>query len=270
MNEWLPGERIVPVGEIELAVQTFGDPTDPTVLLIAGGGCSMRAWPVALCERLAAAGRYVVRYDHRDTGRSTTVAPGQPNYDLGDMVDDAAGLLDALGIPRAHIVGWSIGAAIAQLLTLDAPERVLTLTLLSSTPGDPGAEAADLPALAMAEDEEADDASDDASADTDTDNETETAADTPPIDHGASASNHYILGPSPPWRKRLGQISTPTLVVHGREDAFFRLPHGEALAREIPGARLLVLDGAGHEPPASQLAGVFADAVVRHTATAAS
>lgn len=257
MNELVPADHLLRVGTVDLAAQTLGDATDPAVLLIAGAACSMQLWDGGLCDRLAAAGRYVVRYDHRDTGGSTTVAVGAPDYDLGDLAADALGLLDALGIQQAHLVGLSMGSALCQLIALGHPERVLTLTLCSSTPGDMGAEAPDLPPLGFASDD------DEANGDHGDDPGDED-------DDLGAASNHFILGPSPRWRHRLGEITAPTLVAHGREDTFFRLPHGEALAREIAGAEFLVLEGAGHQPPPAVLAGVFADAVIRHTATAGS
>jgi pimeloyl-ACP methyl ester carboxylesterase len=134
-------DRILQANGVHLCAETFGDPADPALLLIHGAGNSMLSWDEALCARLAAGGRFAIRYDVR----SVTCAPGAPNYTLRDLVADAAGLLDALGAGEAHVLGMSIGAAIGQLLALDHPDRVATLILASSTPGIPGQEDGDLP-----------------------------------------------------------------------------------------------------------------------------
>jgi pimeloyl-ACP methyl ester carboxylesterase len=117
-----------------LCVGTFGDPAHPAVLLIMGAAGSMDRWEEPFCERLAAAGRYVIRYDHRDTGGSTTHPPGKPGYTSDDLFADVLGILDHLGIERAHLVGLSMGGAIAQWTAIHNPERVLSLTLMSTSP----------------------------------------------------------------------------------------------------------------------------------------
>src|SRR3954447_23404176 len=103
-----------------------------------GGGGSMLWWEEGFCAMLADGGRFVIRYDHRDTGRSVTYAPGHPEYTGADLVADAAGVLDAYELPAANIVGVSAGGAFAQLLALDVPERVLSLVLISTSPAVPG------------------------------------------------------------------------------------------------------------------------------------
>ena len=125
----------------ELCVDTFGDPAHPSVLLIMGSAGSMDRWEEPFCERLAAAGRYVIRYDHRDTGGSTTYPPGKPGYTSDELFADPLAILDHLGVERAHLVGLSMGGAIAQMIALEHPERVLSLTLMSTSPvGTGGAE----------------------------------------------------------------------------------------------------------------------------------
>ena len=119
-------EKAVERPGLTLATEAFGDPSDPAILLIMGATSSMLWWPEAFCEQLAGAGRYVIRYDNRDTGRSTTGAPGKPTYTTDDMADDAVRILDDYGIERAHVVGMSLGGMIAQLVALKAPERVRT------------------------------------------------------------------------------------------------------------------------------------------------
>src|SRR3954453_16553488 len=137
-------ERIIEVDGIELCTETFGAPGDPPVLLIMGSGASMLWWDDAFCAALAAGGRFVVRYDHRDTGRSTACPPGRPDYIGADLVADAARVLDGHGIARAHVVGGSMGGALAQVLVLDHPDRAASLVLLSASPAGPGG---DLPPI---------------------------------------------------------------------------------------------------------------------------
>jgi pimeloyl-ACP methyl ester carboxylesterase len=119
---------------VELCAETFGDPSAPPLLLIMGSGASMDWWEEDFCERLAAGGRFVVRYDHRDTGQSVTYPPGKPDYTGDDLMADAVGVLDALGLASAHVVGMSMGGALAQLVALDHPDRVASLTLISTSP----------------------------------------------------------------------------------------------------------------------------------------
>jgi pimeloyl-ACP methyl ester carboxylesterase len=121
-------ERMIDTSGVELCTESFGDPADPPVLLIMGIGASMLWWEEGFCRMLAAGRRFVIRYDHRDTGRSVTYQHGQPEYTGAELVADAVGVLDAYGIPAAHIVGVS-----AQLLVLDHPDRVFSLVLISTS-----------------------------------------------------------------------------------------------------------------------------------------
>src|SRR5918998_2222102 len=109
-------ERFIETNGVELCTESFGDPGNPPVLLIMGIGASMLWWEEGFCRMLADRGRFVIRYDHRDTGRSVTYGPGRPGYTGSDMVADAAGVLDAYQVPAAHLVGVSAGGAFAQLL----------------------------------------------------------------------------------------------------------------------------------------------------------
>src|SRR4051794_8182909 len=131
------GERMIEANGVQLCSEAFGDPVDEPILLVMGVGASMLWWEEGLCRMLAHGGRFVIRYDHRDTGRSVTYDRGRPGYTGSDLVADAAGVLDAYEISAAHIVGVSAGAAFAQLLALDQPERVLSLVLISSSPALP-------------------------------------------------------------------------------------------------------------------------------------
>ncbi|MCX5227379.1 alpha/beta fold hydrolase [Streptomyces sp. NBC_00233] len=264
-------EHVVQTNGVELYAEAFGDPGDTPLLLIHGAGHSMLAWDEEFVRRLAAGGRYVIRYDSRDAGRSTGYPAGEPPYDLRDLVTDAAGLLDALRLPSAEIVGMSQGAAVAQLLALDHPDRVATLALASSTPGGPGHDQSDLPPITQAllavfaEDAPVPDWNDRAAVvDWLVEGERPFAASSRPfdtdamrawaarvVDHArdiaAQVTNPFLIGAGAPWRDRLGAITAPTLVLHGTEDPLFPLEHGRALASEIPGARFLAMERTGHE-----------------------
>src|ERR687885_217613 len=138
-------ERMIDVDGVRLCTETFSAPGDPPVLLIMGSAASMLWWDDALCAALAAGGRFVVRLGPRDTGRSAACPPGRPDYGGPDLVADAARVLDGHAIARAHVVGASMGGALAQLLALDFPDRVASLVLMDTSPAGPGD---DLPGIA--------------------------------------------------------------------------------------------------------------------------
>jgi pimeloyl-ACP methyl ester carboxylesterase len=286
----MSNEKMVDVNGVQLCTEGFGDPAYPSILLIAGAASSMDWWEDAFCARLASQQRHVVRYDLRDTGRSTTCAAEQPDYTGFDLVEDAAGVLGALGIARAHIVGISMGGALAQLLALDFPARVASLTLVSTSPA--GGSSSDLPPMsdrlkaAFAHPAEAPAWSDREAviryivdgvklfAGSCTASDTELRAVVSrvvdrTIDMAASQTNHWILEAGyEPWRSRLGTLRVPTLVIHGTEDPLFPCEHGVALSKEIPGATLLLLEGVGHEMPPRQVWDRVIAALVRHTSHA--
>jgi pimeloyl-ACP methyl ester carboxylesterase len=277
------GERIVRANGVDLCLETFGDRDAPAILLIAGAQGSMHSWEDAFCERLAAGPRYVIRYDHRDTGRSVTYEPGKPEYTGDDLVDDAVGILDALGLERAHVVGISLGGAIAQMVALERPERVASLTLISTSPAVAGER--ELPAssaeLRASFDAPPPDWTDHAAVvDFVVASARPYAARSRPFDEEpwrelarrdlarssniAASANHYLVDGADSAR-RLDEISAPTLVLHGTEDPLFPFAHGEALAREIPGAELVALEQTGHELPKAAW-DVAVPAILRHTA----
>jgi len=257
----------------ELCVDTIGDPEHPAVLLIMGAAGSMDRWEEPFCARLAAAGRYVIRYDQRDTGGSTTYPPGKPGYTSDDLIADAVGILDHLGIERAHIVGLSGGGVIAQRIAVDHPERVRTVTLMSTSPAGTGGP--ELPPMSDAlravfsrdEQPPEPDWSDREAAISYLIEDERPYAGRRGLDEPAlraligrvydrstslpSAGNYFLLDGSDIPRARLGEIAAPTLVLHGSDDPLFPLGHGEALARAIPNAELVVIDGLGHELPPS-------------------
>jgi pimeloyl-ACP methyl ester carboxylesterase len=275
-------ERRVRSGDAELCTETFGRRGDPPVLLIMGQTASMLWWPDAFVERVAAAGRFVVRYDHRDTGRSTSYEPGRPPYTADDLVADAVAVLDGHGLERAHVVGMSMGGGLAQRVALEHPDRVATLTAISTSPV--GVEA-ELPGprpeyLAHAAAFESLDWSDtealtallvcDARALAGTRHPFDEAAareliarDLARARNAASMLNHTLLSGGEDHGARAAAIAAPTLVVHGEADPIFPLAHGEALAAAVPGARLVVIPGGGHELHAADLDRI-ADAIIAH------
>ena len=258
-------ERMINANGVELCTDAFGRPGDPPVLLVMGMGASMMWWEDEFCEGLARGRRFVIRYDHRDTGRSVTYRVGRPGYTASDLVTDAAGVLDAYELGAAHIVGMSMGGALAQLLALDFPDRVLSLTLISTSPVTPGER--DLPPgqarlgrfLATARVDWSDPTSVVAylvgywrvlRGEQRTFDETHirevAQRDVARARHVAAAQNHAVLPDEERARGPLSSITAPTLVIHGTDDPMFPLEHGTALANEIPGAELLALHGAGH------------------------
>lgn len=276
-------ERMIDVNGVQICTEPFGHPAKPPILLVMGLGGSMLWWDEQLCRMLAAGGRFVVRYDHRDTGRSMTYDPGHPPYNGADLVTDAAGVLDAYGLAAAHIVGVSAGGALAQALALDFADRVLSLTLISTsavTPVDGG-----LPSptdefgrfVATAEVDWSDSESvveylvgysrvlnGDQRAFDEAACREFVRRDIARTRTVASLQNHDAIAGGDPSREPLSAIEVPTLVIHGTADPMFPLRHGEALAAQIPGATLLALDGAGHGVDRRDW-GTIAAAVVEQT-----
>jgi pimeloyl-ACP methyl ester carboxylesterase len=262
-------ETMMPVNGIQVCVETFGEPVEPPLLLLAGDASSMDWWDDEFCRRLAAGGRFVIRYDHRDTGRSTCFPSGVSAYSGTDLMNDALGVLDALCAPAAHLVGLSLGGGLAQRIAVQHPKRVLSLTLISTSAGNGEPEDVPAPAaraLTLL----------DTRTDIDWSNRRSAVAgliaeararggpftpDEPYLrrlaervydrsgDLAAARRNHRLAGYGPPVRDRLGAITAPTVVLHGTLDQRFPAEHPRELARSIPGARLVWLDGVGHEVP---------------------
>lgn len=275
----------VQVNGMTIAYDDFGSEDAESILLISGLGVQMIRWAVPFCEALARQGYQVIRFDNRDAGLSThldgapvpelmavarAVARGaRPNvpYDLHDMADDAVGLLDALGIARAHVVGRSMGGMIAQLMASEHPDRVLSLTSIMSSTGNPGlppptpeaVAALTRPAPNPAEDEEGflahaialsrvlasprypfDEAAQRVQA------LTELRRAYNPAGFGRQIAAIAATGDR---RRRLNTIATPTLVVHGAADTLVPAAAGRDTAANIPGAELKVIEGMGHDLP---------------------
>ncbi|MFA9200736.1 MAG: alpha/beta fold hydrolase [Cypionkella sp.] len=286
---------------IAIEYDEHGDPAAPPILLVMGLGAQMTLWPQELVEALAARGFRVIRYDNRDIGLSHKFegakAPGmlrlmlsarfglKPRvpYTLADMAADGIGLLDALGIDQAHVVGASMGGMIAQHMAFSHPERVLSLTSIMSTTGNRKLPPADREAIAaltrrpQSTDEEV------------------------LVEHGLKVAraigspayrpdeerlrertralikrSFYPAGMPRQFaaiiadgdrRERLRSVTAPTLVIHGEADPLVPLAGGEDTARSIAGARLKTLPGMGHDLPL-ELVDEIADAIAGHARAA--
>ncbi|WP_047460999.1 alpha/beta fold hydrolase [Rhizobium rhizogenes] len=260
-------ERIIMADGVEIATQVFGNPSHQPILLVMGAMASMLWWPEAFCRQLAAQGRYVIRYDNRDTGLSTFYEPRSSSYTMDDMAEDAIRVLDAYGIDSAHLVGMSLGGMIAQIATLAHPARVRTLTLISTTPI--GVDTSALPQTSDSYMEhaaagESIDWTDSAQVIDFIVKDTRMIAGTahPHDEAGArnlverdvkrarnfvSATNHFMLKGGDTWKNKLSELAAPFLIVHGTADPIFPIEHGELLAETVEGAKFLRLEGGGHE-----------------------
>jgi pimeloyl-ACP methyl ester carboxylesterase len=290
--------QITVPGGVSLAYETFGSPTDPPMLLVMGFATQLIGWPRGFCERLAAGGRCVIAFDNRDCGLSAKLdgqgapletiiaavsagdleaARGLAAYTLSDMAEDGLGLLTALGLEQAHVVGTSMGGMIAQTMAIEHPERVLTLTSMMSTTGEPAFGQPTPEAL--------------------------NALLTPaPSDRDGyvSAAESWLT-----WRSRrypdlagarllagesydrcyypqgvtrqlaamivsgsradaLSELRVPTLVIHGLDDTLIGPSGGERTASLIPDARLLLVDDMGHDRP-EPLWPFLCQAILDHT-----
>jgi pimeloyl-ACP methyl ester carboxylesterase len=288
---------VTPNTAIELFYEDRGDPAAEVILLVMGLGAQMTLWPDELVEALVSRGFRVIRYDNRDIGLSQKMEgarapspatqvlrkkmgfPAKVPYTLKDMAEDGIGLMDALGIDRAHVVGASMGGMIVQLMAIHHPERLLTMTSIMSTTGNPKLPQADKPAyealtapLAALDEESV-------------------------VAHGmniarAIGSPGYPFDPERQREKvlrgvrrsvypaglprqlaaiiddgdrtaRLAGVRVPTLVMHGEADPLVKLAGGEATAAAIPGARLVTIPGWGHDLPL-QLLDRIADEIAGH------
>jgi len=285
-NESAGSPRTIRADGVEIATEAFGDPAYPPVLLIMGAMASMLWWPDAFCRQLAEQGRFVIRYDNRDTGLSTAWEPGKPDYSFDDMIDDATRVLDGYGFAAAHVVGMSMGGAIAQRVALDHPDRVLSLTAISTSPV--AMDTSRLPSPSQAYQDHASQV-----GDMDWSNREQAigamvaemrvlASPLHPFDETAaralvardfdrsngyaSATNHFMLDSSREPQRRLGEMQAPLLVIHGTADPLVPIEHGEALAQAVAGAKLVRLEGGGHELNQAYWLQIIA-AIIEHSKT---
>jgi len=285
-------ESFCTVGEIELCYETFGDPADPAMLLVMGLGTQMLGWNEDLCAELAGHGFLVIRYDNRDVGRSSP-GKGRPpttlellrrsrraaSYSLDDMAADGIGLLDGLGIERAHVVGVSMGGMIAQQMAARHPQRVLSLaSIMSNTgamrTGQPKARAMALLLRSPRRDRQG--FIDDTVAVfayvgspgfTRDEDELRSMLGRS-YDRGGDPNGHArqlaAIIASGNRTALLRTITAPTVVIHGTADRLVAPSGGRATARAIPGARLVMIEGMGHDLPRGAWPQIVA-AVVENT-----
>jgi pimeloyl-ACP methyl ester carboxylesterase len=271
-------ERFCKVGDVELCYETFGDRGDPAVLLIMGLGTQMIAWHEDFCRMLAQRGFFVIRYDNRDVGRSTHLDgaptptqwellrrnPRRVAYSLADMAADGVGLLDELGIQKAHVVGASMGGMIGQVLAARHPERVLSFVSIMSTTGSRwrGRPALRAYPKILARPEAGKEAyaerlvklfrvvgSPGFERDEEALRRLAFQAYDRGVDNAGLARQLAAINSSGDRKEDLRRIKAPTLVIHGTKDRLVAKSGGRATARAIPGARLLMIDGMGHDLP---------------------
>ena len=282
---------------ITIEFDTFGDPAERPLLLVMGLGAQMTRWRPEFCEQLADHGHYVIRFDNRDVGLShkfdhagvpnmaqifMQAQAGQPvsaPYSLDDMADDATGVLDALGIERAHVCGASMGGMIVQTMALRHPHRLRSMTSIMSTTGNPELPPATPEAMAALM----------SPAGTSLNEVLERAVSVQRIIGSpgypddadairARARSDYercfypvgvarqmaAIAASGNRKPRLASVATPTLVIHGKDDALVPLAGGIDTHAAIPGANLAVFDGMGHDLPEPLWNEIIA-LIARHT-----
>lgn len=267
---------------IDIEYETFGRKTDPALLLIMGFSAQMTMWPVKLCEGLAARGFYVIRFDNRDVGKSTHLSQlGVPNvgeamakmmagqpvtapYTLDDMAADAVGLLDALGIASAHIVGASMGGMIAQIIGAKYPQKTRSMVSIMSTTGRPGLPAAKPEAMAALTTPPASDSREDRiaagrriwnaigspgfpPAEDELEELLQREVDRVPYDPDGPARQMVAIIAAAPRNDMLKNVRCPCLVIHGADDPLLPVECGKDTAACIAGCELVVIPGMGHD-----------------------
>src|SRR3712207_4069935 len=266
------------VGDLELAYETFGDPSDTPLLLVMGLATQMIGWPDDFCRGLAERGLFVIRFDNRDIGLSTHLHDaGAPDvmavlggdlsgvaYGLPDLAEDTVGLLDTLGLDSVHLVGASMGGMIAQLVAVAHPERVRSLTSIMSTTGDPTVGAPNEAAMGVLLSAPAGDRDGAIQRVVDTYRVIGSPGfefDEAAVRDRAGLSFDRAYDPAGVARQlaailtthdrtpHLAELSVPTLVIHGAEDALVNVSGGRATAAAVPDCELLVVDGMGHDLP---------------------
>ncbi|GAB3975399.1 alpha/beta hydrolase [Spirosoma terrae] len=259
-------KKLVRHQDVDLCTESFGQTDKPAILLLAGATVSMLFWPEEFCQRLADKGFFVIRYDNRDVGQSTTYEPGTTPYSIDDLVEDAAAILKAYSLQKAHLVGLSLGGLIAQILTLKYPEKVSTLTLMATGPwgeSDPTIPEMDSRIIDFQA----------KASSVDWANENEVVAymlegnklmsGRKPFDkerngeliraeflranNYISMFNHAALQGGEEFYGRINEIEQPTLIIHGTDDLIWPVKHANVLLKTINNSTLITLDGTGHE-----------------------
>ena len=284
-------------GPVDIVYETIGDPSNPPLLLVMGLGMQLIHWDLELCEQFAERGFHVIRFDNRDAGLSTKVSAPVPNvmrlmarlptpapYRLSDMAGDAFGLLDHLGIERAHVVGASMGGMIAQQMAIEAPERVLSLASMMSTTGDRfvGTPKLRVWSVLMRRAPNDRDAyieyfarvfrmiGSPAYRPDDEHVREEAAATFDRCHHPAGTARQLAAVLASGSRTAaLRKLDVPTIVIHGEADPLLPVRGGRATAKAIPGAELITIPGMGHDLP-RELWPMYVDAIAWNAERAAT
>ena len=291
-------EQTAHLGDLEIAYETFGNQSDPALLLVMGLATQMIAWHQDFCEELAGRGFYVIRFDNRDVGRSTALkhlpAPTirqlafrskkAASYTLSDMAADAVGLLDQLGIERAHVVGASMGGMIAQTIAIEHPQRMLSLCSIMSNTGSRWAGRPKLATYRVLLAVQPTDREQfiqhvlkmyrvigSPGFDRDEDDLREIAARSYDRGRNPAGSGRQLAAIIASGDRTAGlrTVRVPTVVVHGTKDPLVRPSGGHATARAIPGARLTTVEGMGHDLPREAWPRIIG-AIVENAARAAA
>lgn len=259
-------EKIVNNENVSIYTEHFGNPNNPAILLISGATVSMLYWDVDFCIQLADKGYFVIRYDNRDVGKSTTYNVGSIQYDILDLANDAVNILDAYKINKANIMGISLGGLIAQIIAIKNPDKVDSLILMSTgkwgtpDPNIPEMDKKIIAFLAMAEKVNWND-----------ENEvvdymlqnSRLMAGRKQLNYSRekkrikeefhravnyrSMFNHSMIQGGEAYYNRINEIDAPTLIIHGTDDKIWHFDHTKKLLEEIRNSRLLKLEGTGHE-----------------------
>lgn len=258
--------KVIEVKEVELYTESFGNEKHPAILLVAGATVSMLFWDAEFCSSLAEKGFFVIRYDNRDVGKSTFYEPGTASYDIVDFTNDAISILDGYKIDRAHFVGMSLGGLIAQIASIKYPDRVKSLTLMSTGPSgdsDPSIPEMDTGILEFHGKAETVDWTNQGSV---VDYMVEGFAlmsgrkifdrerskkyireEFNRAKNYISMFNHAALQGGEEYWNRLNEIQQPTLIIHGTDDKIWHFKNAGILLDKIKGSNLITLEGTGHE-----------------------
>lgn len=259
-------EKIVNNGNVSIYTEHFGNPDNPAILLIGGATVSMLYWDADFCNQLADKGYFVIRYDNRDVGKSTTYNVGSIPYDILDLANDAVNILDAYKIKKANIMGISLGGLIAQIIAIKNPDKINSLILMSTgiwgTP-DPNIPEMDKKVIDFQTKAENVNWNDEKAIVDYMLQNSHLMAGRKQVDYSReekrikeefhravnyrSMFNHSLIQGGETYYNRMNEINAPTLIIHGTDDKIWHFDHTKKLLAEIRSSRLLKLEGTGHE-----------------------